>query len=118
MKEIFFRFLIGGFAVSAFATLGDVFKPKSFAGLFGAAPSVAIATLALAVTTNGAAYAAAEGTSMAAGAFAFLIYACLVASITRRFRFSVLAVAVLLLPIWFMSALGSWVVWLKAARRL
>jgi len=32
--------------VSAFAVIGDLFKPKSFGGLFGAAPSVALATLA------------------------------------------------------------------------
>ena len=31
--------------VSAFAMLGDVLRPKSFACLFGAAPSVALATL-------------------------------------------------------------------------
>jgi transposase len=32
-------------AVSAFAALGDTLRPKSFAGLFGAAPSIALATL-------------------------------------------------------------------------
>ena len=49
MSEILLRFLIGGAVVSAFALLGDLFKPKSFAGLFGAAPSVALATLGLTV---------------------------------------------------------------------
>jgi len=38
------RFLAGGIAVSAFAALGDTLRPKSFAGLFGAAPSIALAT--------------------------------------------------------------------------
>ena len=47
MKETLLRFFIGGAVVSAFALLGDLFKPKSFAGLFGAAPSVALATLGL-----------------------------------------------------------------------
>ena len=47
MKEIIFRFLMGGFVVSLFAASGDLLKPKSFAGLFGAAPSVALATLGL-----------------------------------------------------------------------
>jgi hypothetical protein len=42
------RFAAGGLIVSAFAVLGDVLRPKSFAGLFGAAPSVALATLSLA----------------------------------------------------------------------
>ncbi len=46
--EYFVRFLVGGIVVSAFAVLGDVLRPKSFAGLFGAAPSLALATLSLA----------------------------------------------------------------------
>ncbi|MHC6153083.1 hypothetical protein ACVSQB_14940 [Bradyrhizobium elkanii] len=41
------RFPIGGLVVSLFAILGDVLRPKNFAGLFGAAPSVALATLDL-----------------------------------------------------------------------
>jgi hypothetical protein len=41
------RFVIGGAIASLFAVLGDVFRPKSFGGLFGAAPSVALATLTL-----------------------------------------------------------------------
>ena len=60
MKEILIRFLIGGVAVSFFSVLGDVFKPKSFAGLFGAAPSVALATLGLAIMKDGREYAATE----------------------------------------------------------
>jgi hypothetical protein len=38
MTEYLVRFLVGGIVVSAFAMLGDVLKPKSFAGLFGARP--------------------------------------------------------------------------------
>jgi hypothetical protein len=45
MLEYGLRFLVGGIAVSAFAALGDSLRPKSFAGLFGAAPSIALATL-------------------------------------------------------------------------
>ena len=41
------RFLAGGIVVSLFAILGDILRPKSFAGLFGTAPSVALATLTL-----------------------------------------------------------------------
>jgi hypothetical protein len=33
------RFLLGGVIVSTFALLGDLVKPKSFAGLFSAAPT-------------------------------------------------------------------------------
>lgn len=56
--ELLLRFLIGGSVVSLFAIAGDVFRPKSFAGLFGAAPSVALATLALTVWQRSAGSAA------------------------------------------------------------
>jgi hypothetical protein len=49
MTEYVVRFFVGGAVVSAFAMLGDALQPKSFAGLFGAAPSVALATLGIAV---------------------------------------------------------------------
>ena len=58
LKDILIRFLIGGLVVSAFAAFGDMFKPKSFAGLFGAAPSVALATLGLTIASQGKLYAA------------------------------------------------------------
>jgi len=47
MTDVMIRFLIGGIVVSSFALLSEVFQPKSFAGLFGAAPSIALATLGL-----------------------------------------------------------------------
>ncbi len=75
MNEILIRFIVGGIVVSIFAVLGDVLKPKSFAGLFGAAPSVALATLALTVSMEGAPYAAVEARSMVGGAIAFCVYA-------------------------------------------
>jgi Protein of unknown function (DUF3147) len=71
MRDLLLRFLIGGFVVSTFATLGDLFKPKSFAGLFGAAPAVALATLVLTVSAQGASYAATESRSMMAGRLDF-----------------------------------------------
>ena len=77
MGQLIFRFLVGGFIVSLFAALGDVLKPKSFAGLFGAAPSVGLATLALTTISDGKMYAAIEALSMAAAAAAFLVYACM-----------------------------------------
>jgi hypothetical protein len=78
MIQIIIRVMIGGFVVSAFALIGDLLKPKSFAGLFGAAPSVALATIGLTVATEGAAYAVIEARSMMAGAVALFVYASLV----------------------------------------
>jgi hypothetical protein len=67
MVEFVLRFLIGGTLVSLFALTADVLKPKGFAGLFGAAPSVALATLGLTILGKGKIYAALEARSMIAG---------------------------------------------------
>jgi hypothetical protein len=64
MEEFVLRFLIGGAVISAFASLGDVLRPKSFAGLFGAAPSIALATMGMTIARHGKEYAAIEGRSM------------------------------------------------------
>ena len=87
MSHSLVRFVIGSAIVSAFAIIGDVVQPKSFAGLFGAAPSVALATLALTVVSDGSSYAAIEGRSMMAGAVAFFIYASLVSRMMMRYKF-------------------------------
>jgi len=108
IDEILIRFLLGGVVVSFFAVLGDMLRPKSFAGLFGAAPSVALATVALTIHENGKAYAAAEARTMLLGAFAFCLYAALTSFILRRFRPSALVASFVLLPIWFGVSLGAW----------
>jgi hypothetical protein len=113
MIEIIIRFVVGGFVVSAFALIGDLLKPKSFAGIFGAAPSVALATLGLTVATEGAAYAAIEARSMMAGAIAFFVYASLVSWIMMRYKTKALWVTVCLIPLWFVGAFGLWYALLK-----
>jgi hypothetical protein len=74
--SLLWRFVLGGVIVSVFAFIGDVVRPKRFAGLFGGAPSVALATLALTVAGSGAATAAIEARSMILGSVAFVVYAC------------------------------------------
>jgi hypothetical protein len=108
MEDIFLRFVIGGFIVSCFAVLGDIFKPKSFAGLFGAAPSIALATLTLTVVTKGSGYAAIEARSMVAGAVAFFVYAFWISWIAMRYRPKALLVTTLSIPVWFATAFGLW----------
>jgi hypothetical protein len=113
MSDLLIRFLIGGVVVSGFALLGDVFKPKSFAGLFGAAPSVALAILGLTAATEGGCYAATEARSMLAGAIAFFAYASLVSWVLMRYRLKALLVTVCSIPLWLGVAFGLWYVWLK-----
>jgi hypothetical protein len=89
--EYLIRFLAGGIIVSAFAVLGDVLRPKSFAGLFGAAPSVALATLSLALWKEGGDYVSVEGRSMILGSLALALYSRVVCQLLMRVRWSALA---------------------------
>jgi hypothetical protein len=113
MTQIIIRFFVGGIVVALFAIVGDILRPKSFAGLFGAAPSVALATLGLTVVSEGRLYAAAEGRSMMAGAIAFFAYASLVSWILMRGKSAALTIAIAAMPVWFGLAFGIWDGWLK-----
>jgi hypothetical protein len=115
LKEILLRMVIGGTFVSAFAVIGDIFKPKSFAGLFGAAPSIALATLALTVGSSGKLYAAIEARSMIAGAVGFLAYACSVRWGMLHYKLSALTVTFSLLIVWGAVTLFVWFLWLRSA---
>ena len=113
MGQFFLRFLIGGVVVSTFAVVGDVFKPKSFAGLFGAAPSVALATLGLTLGAEGAAYAATEARSMMAGAVAFFAYSSCISYILMRYKPKTLFVTICAIPLWLGVAFGLWRLWFR-----
>src|SRR5437879_11503126 len=104
MHEILIRFLIGGVVVSVFAVIGDVLKPKSVAGLFGAAPSVALATLGLTLFAEGGSYTAIEGRSMIAGAAALFAYASVVSWIMMRYKLKALMITTCSIPLWFSVA--------------
>ena len=106
MMEYVARFLIGGLAVSAFALLGDMLRPKSFAGLFGAAPSVALATLGIALWQHGAAYAAEQSQAMIWGAMALCAYSIVVCHLLMRRCWNALPASVAALAVWLCVALG------------
>ena len=110
MTEYVIRFIFGGFAVSAFAALGDICRPKSFAGIFGAAPSIAIATLSITFFKHGADYVAIEGRSMILGAFALALYSLASCQLLMRFKLSGLASAIPAIVVWIATAFGlCWV---------
>jgi hypothetical protein len=106
MLEYALRFLAGGIAVSAFAALGDTLRPKPFAGLFGAAPSIALATLLITVARRGAPFAALEGRSMIVGAFALAAYSWVVCSLLKNLLLSSWAATITALVVWFVVAFG------------
>lgn len=106
MTQILIRFLVGGAMVSLFALIGDVLRPKSFAGLFGAAPSVALATLSLTIASKGTSYAAIEARSMIAGAVAFFLYTSCVSWVLMHRPFKALDVTLAAMPLWFAVSLA------------
>jgi Protein of unknown function (DUF3147) len=105
--EYVIRFLMGGLFVSALALLGDILRPKSFAGLFSAAPSVALASLSLALLKDGEDYVAIEARSMIIGSIALALFSVIVCQIVMRFRCSALSATSLALVIWAAVAFGT-----------
>jgi hypothetical protein len=99
--------------VSLFALIGDVIKPKSFAGIFGAAPSVALATLALTIASKGHQYAADDLRATVVGAVAFFVYASTVSWSIMRHRLRAFTVTTALIPLWLGIAFGGWFIFVK-----
>ena len=108
LPEILARFLIGGAFVSFFSVVAEIFRPKSFAGLFAAAPSIALATLALTINEKGNAYAAVEAHFMIFGAIAFCCYAMAACWVLRRYKPAAITATLALLPIWFAVSFAAW----------
>lgn len=100
--------------ISAFALLGDVLRPKSFAGLFGAAPSIALATVGMTIAQHGKEYASIEARSMMLGAIAFCLYAYAVSQALVRYNRSTITTTLALMPVWLGVSLGlCWLLLLR-----
>ena len=67
------RAVVGGAFVVAFSLLGEMLRPKSFAGIFAAAPSIALGSLLIIGLSEGPTklYAAALGMLLGAIVLAF-----------------------------------------------
>jgi uncharacterized membrane protein (GlpM family) len=104
--ELITRFVIGGAIVSLFAVIAEVCRPKSFAGLFGAAPSVALTTIGIAILQHGKGYAATEAHSMILGAIAFFLYAAVASWVLMRHKMRALPATAGLLPLWLGASLA------------
>jgi hypothetical protein len=76
--------LAGGLTVSVFSLCGSGFKPKSFAGIFGAAPSVATVSLAIVFARQGRMVAELQARSMLLGSIGFVAYASMCIALTKR----------------------------------
>ena len=78
--------VLGGVLVVAFAVLAQTLQPKRFAGVFAAAPSVALASLSVTVIDKGPLDARASCAGMAAGAVGFVVYCLIAPAAIRRWR--------------------------------
>jgi uncharacterized membrane protein (GlpM family) len=78
--------LAGGTLVVAFALLSQGLEPKRFAGLFSAAPAVALAGLTVTLLDKGAHDAHQSAAGMIAGGVGMTVYAAAVIPLLRRTR--------------------------------
>ncbi len=78
VAEILLKALAGGLFVLAFAALAQTIAPKRFAGVFSAAPSVALGSLLVTVAFSGPADVRSSAQGMIVGGLAFTGY-CLAA---------------------------------------
>ena len=78
--------LAGGGLVVAFALLSEGLSPKRFAGLFSAAPAVAIAGLAVVVIGETTHKAHENSLGMIAGGVGMVVYAAAAIPLLRRTR--------------------------------
>ena len=89
---------MGGSLVVAFALLSEGLSPKRFAGLFSAAPAVAIAGLAIVLLDKSPHDAHQNAVGMIAGSAGMIAYAAWAVRLLRRMPASKAAVV----------ALGAW----------
>lgn len=111
MKElgiVALRAVVGGAFVALFSVIGELLRPKSFAGIFAAAPSVALASLLITDGTKGSQAVWLSAVGMIAGAAA-MVAACTV-GIDSVKRFRALRGSLAAIGVWLVVASGLYVV--------
>ncbi|MEV0230940.1 hypothetical protein [Nonomuraea sp. NPDC050786] len=78
------RGLLGGLLVMVFAVIGEMVTPKRFAGVFAAAPAVAIAGMTVTVLHEGRLPLAGSALGMIAGSVALVSYCAVAVPLVRR----------------------------------
>lgn len=107
------RGLAGGTLVVVFALISEAVKPKAFAGIFAAAPSVAVASLAITVLSDGAAKARLASMGMVAGGVGMA--ACCVVAVSTIPQLKASKGSLLSTVAWLAVALGLyWAVFIGA----
>lgn len=105
--EYIARFIVGGLLVCVFALVSQICKPKQFAGIFSAAPSVLLAGLIITLITQGASHAILTAEGAIAGAVG-MIFFCIVATPLIE-RYKALVGSLLSLIGWFVVSCVTFV---------
>lgn len=111
MKDVLLvaiRALLGGTLVVAFSLLGEILRPKSFAGIFAAAPSIALASLIVLGLVEGSAALVLAASGMIVGAIAFAV--ALLVGIDSVKRFRSLKGSLAVIGVWLLAAGGLYAV--------
>lgn len=72
--EVVLKALAAGLFVLVFSAIAQTLNPKRFAGVFSAAPSVALGSLSITVAFTGVGHVASAARGMRVGAVAFTVY--------------------------------------------
>jgi len=96
----------GGLFVVLFALIGEAVRPKWFAGLFAAAPSIALAGLIITVVDKGVGAASASLLGMTFGAAGLVTFALVARPLLDRFR--AVAASAIALMAWSVVAVGGY----------
>lgn len=104
LLDTLLRFALAGTLVVLFGAVGSALEPKTLAGIFGAAPSIALASLALAQARHGVAFVTLEARSMIGGAAALTAYGLGAAALVRRPGISPWLVTTALWALWLLVA--------------
>lgn len=105
LLEYIIRFVVGGLLVCSFALISQLCKPKQFAGIFSAAPSVLLAGLIITLFTKGTSHAILTVEGAIAGAIGLIAY-CIAATPAIK-HMKTLPGSLLSLVAWFLVAVGT-----------
>lgn len=116
MKEVgilALRGLAGGTLVVLFALVSEAVKPKAFAGIFAAAPSVAVASLAISVIADGADKARMASVGMVVGGVGMA--ACCTMAVATIPQLRAVKGSLVSVGVWLLVGLGLyWAVFIGA----
>lgn len=108
MVEVVLKALFGGLFVVLFALISEVTTPKRFAGIFSAAPSVALGSLTVTLVIKGLHDVEADAVGMTAGAVALLAYS--LTAVPALGRLGALRGAAIACVTWLLVAgAGAWI---------